>query len=258
MAHDKFQASIPQPINFSAVLICKDGAQYLPALLEILSICDEVLYADTGSTDESVEIAKTFSNVKIIRLAFEGFGRTKANAVKAASNNWILSIDADEQPDLQLLGATQQLIQSAPVETLGRVTRINLFAGKPLRFSRWGRDHLIRVFNKEHTNFTDDLVHEKITIKDNSTSVNLNGTIKHFAIHSQKDFVTKNERYNSLRSDSRLPKIAAYSLAGIKGFARFIKIYIIGLSILDGSRGLTIALESSRGVLKRHSNRANR
>ena len=106
--------------------------------------------------------------------------------------------------------------------------------------------------------FTDDRVHEKIKVKHDSSIIKLAGSVKHFAIQSKQDFVTKNERYNSLRTDSALPRTTAYLVAGVKAFARFVKIYILGLSILDGSRGLTIALETSKGVFKRHSNRANR
>lgn len=80
----------------TATVIVKNGQRKLRDVLQALQGFNEVLIFDSGSTDQTLKIAKTFSNVSIYQRPFEGFGPAHNQAAELAKNDWILSIDADE------------------------------------------------------------------------------------------------------------------------------------------------------------------
>ena len=83
-----------QPI--SAVYITKNAEKTLSNSLKSLTSCvDEIIIVDSGSTDQTENIAKTF-NARFISKDWEGFGKQKRFAVQQAKNDWVLCIDDDE------------------------------------------------------------------------------------------------------------------------------------------------------------------
>ena len=239
-------------MKLSAVIICKNGSKHLHEVLSALEPCDEIIFADTGSTDDSVSIAETFQNVSVLHLEFDGFGKTKNEALSHASNNWILSVDADEVIEPTLLAECVKFITTAPLNSVGQVIRINLFAGKRLKFSRWGCDRLIRLFNKTHTQFSEAQVHEAVE-KQNDTKIQiLEGSVIHYAVDDPADISIKSQGYNSLRDDKKLNTIIAATIAILKSLARFVKVYLMELSVLDGRYGIILATETSKAVFRRH------
>jgi len=88
--------------HISCVIIVKNAQKTITNTLASLSLFDDVVLYDNGSTDQTIQIAKTFKNVSLIQGEFKGFGWTKNHAAKFAKNNWILSLDADETISMQL------------------------------------------------------------------------------------------------------------------------------------------------------------
>jgi glycosyltransferase involved in cell wall biosynthesis len=82
--------------KISAVIITKNEEENIERCLKSLRWTDEIVVVDSGSTDKTVEICKNYG-CKVIETEWLGYGKTKRLAVNSASNNWILSIDADEE-----------------------------------------------------------------------------------------------------------------------------------------------------------------
>ncbi len=91
----------------SAVLITLDEEQNLPGALDSVAWCDEIVVLDSGSSDDTVEIARSYPNCRVLHQPFLGYGPQKRRAVEAASNDWILSLDADEILDERLQHASE-------------------------------------------------------------------------------------------------------------------------------------------------------
>ncbi len=89
-------------VSISACLIVKNEEQFLRNCLESLSgIVDEIIVVDTGSEDKTEEIAREFG-ARLGRFDWvDDFSAARNHAIKLASGNWILWIDADEILDLQ-------------------------------------------------------------------------------------------------------------------------------------------------------------
>jgi glycosyltransferase involved in cell wall biosynthesis len=81
----------------SACLIVKNEAHCLPRCLSSLqAVADELIVADTGSHDTSVEIASQYQ-ARVVHFTWQNhFGLMRNQALALAQGDWILSIDADE------------------------------------------------------------------------------------------------------------------------------------------------------------------
>ena len=56
----------------------------------------EIIVVDSGSTDRTVEIAKSFG-AKVFIEEWKGYAAQKNSAIDKATGDWILSLDADEE-----------------------------------------------------------------------------------------------------------------------------------------------------------------
>lgn len=244
-------------VPISAVIICKNAETHIESVIRALAPCDEILIADTGSTDRTTEIVSKFPSVTCLSIPFSGFGPTKQHAVKMATHDWILSIDSDEIISETCLNACIQNIQSAPTNLVGRVLRDNYAMSQKIRYSGWSNDRLVRLFNRRHTTFSNDPVHESVVLKADSTIVEVAGTIAHFTVNSLDDFIAKTQFYTSLRESQPHSKDTSLTRAFLAALLRFIKTYLIQLGVLDGRLGLIISVANAQSVFWRHAKRIN-
>src|ERR1700750_53162 len=86
-----------RPVLLSVVIICKNEEQNIArTLASLVDLADEVILLDSGSTDHTLDVARTFGEkVKIFQEEWKGFARQKNSAIAKASGEWILSLDAD-------------------------------------------------------------------------------------------------------------------------------------------------------------------
>lgn len=84
--------------TISACLIVKNEEALLPQCLgSIKDVVDEIIIVDTGSTDRTVEIAKSFG-AKVYHHAWENdFSKHRNQSIGYASSDWIFILDADEK-----------------------------------------------------------------------------------------------------------------------------------------------------------------
>ena len=83
-------------MNVSLVMIVKNEEKNLAKCLNsVENLVDEIVIVDSGSTDKTIEIAKTFG-AKIFKREFDSFSNQKNYALSIATNEWVLHLDADE------------------------------------------------------------------------------------------------------------------------------------------------------------------
>ena len=83
-------------IPISVIILTKNSQKYLKEVLNALKDFEEILIIDNGSKDATLDIVKSFKNVKIFKEEFIGFGPLKNRALKYAKNDWVLYIDSDK------------------------------------------------------------------------------------------------------------------------------------------------------------------
>ncbi|WP_447046294.1 glycosyltransferase family 2 protein [Vreelandella sp. H-I2] len=241
------------PINVSVVIITRNAASTLRRTLDAVQCYDEVVIYDNGSSDDTIQIAKSYPNVTLQVGDFLGFGPTKRHAVSLAKYDWILSLDADEAPSLELNTAIQQWAATATPQQAGKILRENWMMGSPVHHSGWGNDWLIRVFHRAQCNFNSAAVHESVQPSPHVTIQELDGKIEHLAVTDLAQFLEKINRYSELRAESQKTKNYSFWFIFLKAIFAFFRTYFIRLGVLDGWRGLVISVANSNGVFWKYA-----
>lgn len=238
--------------NVSVVIIASNAAQTIQSTLDSLSEFHEVILYLNNSKDETLSIAKGYPNVTVIEGSFIGFGPTKNLASEHASNNWILSLDSDEEIPTPLI----QELRSLSLENEKEVfilKRDNYFFEKKIKYSGWGKDYLTRIYNKSYHTFNQNMVHEFIELKDDSIKTSLNNSFKHNAVQDINQFLQKVMKYSDLASQDK--KTCSFLIVLLKAKFAFFKTYFLQLGFLDGWRGLVIAISNFNGKFFRYTKR---
>jgi len=224
--------------HISCVIIAKNAQATIRGTLESLQNFQEVILYSNNSTDKTDEIAKMHKNVKLINGDFLGFGPTKNKAATYAKNDWILSLDADEvlSHDFVTALCSHELHKN----TVYSITRENYYKKNIVKYC-WGKDIIVRLYNKTRTSFSDKQVHESV-LTDGFNVQNLESDVKHYPYATITDFIVKLDRYSTIFAEDNVGKKSSSPLkAFFNGLFSFIKTYIFKRGFLDGYAGLVIA-----------------
>ncbi len=232
--------------NISVVIITKNASETLEATLDSIKAFSDVVIYDNGSNDNTLEIISAYPNVTLYQGDFLGFGPTKQKAVSLAKWDWVLSIDADECVSEQLVLELSKWQGNDPC-VVGIILRDNYFLGSKVKYSGWGNDWLIRLFNRQTHNFNDAMVHENIDLNGKSKKSKLKGVISHAAVTDVGQFLTKINRYSEIRSKTIKKKLHP-SVIVIKSLFAFFRTYVLRAGMLDGTAGLVISFSNANGV----------
>ncbi len=231
----------------SVAIIVKDGEDYLEECLKSLEKFEEVLLMDTGSKDKTLEIARKFSNVKIVEHDFIGFGPTKNLATEMTTNDWILSIDSDEVLSSELSWSI--LNQNLKENVVYRFIRQSYYNKKFIRGCGWYPDKILRLYNKKRTGFNENMVHESIVVTPDMRIEDLKGVLRHYPFDNAASLIDKFQFYSTLYADQNKGKLSSSPFKAIsRGLVAFIKGYIIRRGFLDGNEGFLICFCQGLGT----------
>ena len=150
-------------ISLSVVIITKNEAHNIRACLESAAWADEIIVVDSGSTDDTIAIAREFTS-QVYQHDWPGFGAQKNRALSYASRDWVLSLDADERVTSELRSQIIKAMGSAR-ENGFYLPRLSQFCGQFIKHSGWYPDYVLRLFKREKGLFSDDLVHESVILQ---------------------------------------------------------------------------------------------
>jgi (heptosyl)LPS beta-1,4-glucosyltransferase len=219
----------------------KNEAAIIGRTLKAISgFTEDVVIVDNGSTDETITLAESFG-CRVIKTHWQGYGPTKNIGIDAAKYDWILSLDADEIPDAELLIAISS-IDFSDAEKAYDLNFKTYFGEKQIRFGEWGVDHHVRLVNRKFVKWSDDEVHEKLLLPQHIKVEKLKGAVHHYTIGSKVELKAKFIRYAELNAQRYhgTKKASVLKTLGSPAFS-FIKNYLFKLGFLDGNEGFTIA-----------------
>jgi len=216
----------------SVVILTKNSEKYLNEVLNSVSFSDEVIIYDSGSKDNTLNIAKKFKNTKIfIDNIWEGFGIQKQKAVQKAKNNWIFVLDSDEVITEKLQKEILNIINHPKFDAYF-VPRLNNFFGKWMKHTGLFPDYSIRLFDKTKCKFNNRKVHESVEAKNTGY---LKNYFLHYAYETIEEFINKQNRYSSLGAKPNKFK------AIISPYWTFFKLFFLKLGFLDGWNGFIVS-----------------
>ena len=232
-------------LPISVVIITLNEESNIKRCLDSVRLFDEIIIVDSGSTDQTIDIAEKHG-AKVIRHDWLGFGPQKQYAVNQASHDWVLSLDADEYLSSDLI----ENIQNARLDDQSSAFAINrrsFFLGKEVKYSGWSPDWVIRLFNRNNACFTDDLVHERVN--GFSTLQQLDGLMFHNTYPTKEEIKNKTKKYGLLGQRHRKKKKNRYFSATWA----FLRTYLIKAGFLDGIIGLKIASMNAKTTFIKYS-----
>jgi len=238
--------------NISCVIISKNSELTIKDTLESLKDFQDIVVYSNNSTDNTENILKDYLNVTLIQGKFIGFGATKNQATTYAKNDWILSLDSDELLPLELIEELKEINLKNSQEVF-LLKRDNYFLGKKIVYSGWGKDFLVRLYNKKEHQFNNNMVHEKIELKENTKVTQLSHSFKHNAVQDINQFLQKIIVYSELASKDK--KTCSLFVVIFKSLFAFFKTYFLQLGFLDGWRGVVIAISNFNGKFFRYMKR---
>jgi glycosyltransferase involved in cell wall biosynthesis len=232
--------SAPSRLPISAVVITRDAARHIAAVLGAVDFCAERLVLDSGSVDETRGIAKA-AGARVESQPFLGYGPQKRRAVELASHDWILSLDADEVLDDDARAACQRLDLSDP-SACWEIPRRTFVGRREIRHGAWRGERVLRLFNRTTAAFKPLPVHEEV--ESMRPPRLLPGSILHYGFTDCRDVLARSLRYAPLKAEILR---AAGGPTGswilpLRGLAAFFKSYALRGGWRDGGAGFVIAL----------------
>jgi glycosyltransferase involved in cell wall biosynthesis len=260
------------PVQLSVVIFTHNEEANIGRTLESVRtlVADgkgEIIVVDSGSTDLTVEIAKSFG-AKVFIEEWKGFAAQKNSAIDKATGDWILSLDADEElgeearrfVDLQF-NAFLSLFADAEAVCLNRR---NYFMGRWIRFGGFYPDPKVRLFRRGSGSFEERLVHEDIRIMPGKRVVDPNLDydertdfyLIHHSYPTLSDYIEHMNRYSSLGAEMVVAKgKVGFSVVNIvlRPLATFVYNYVFRLGFLDGREGLLLHLYHAVYVSRKYA-----
>lgn len=145
----------------TVTVIAKNEEQNIRRCLESVQFADEIIVLDSGSTDNTVAIAKEYTE-HVYSTDWPGYGAQKQRALAKATGDWVLNLDADEAVSEKL---KQEIMQAMVLDEADayRVAIQMYFYNHPLKYSSSPKRHA-RLYKRDGAHFSTDIVHEKIVL----------------------------------------------------------------------------------------------
>jgi glycosyltransferase involved in cell wall biosynthesis len=235
-------STTPDRLRLSACIITLNEADRIDACIDSLAFCDEVVVVDSGSTDGTRERAAA-RGARVLERPFDGYRTQKDFAVNAASNDWVLCLDADERVTPTLRASIETARAGHFADAAGyRFARLTDYFGAPLRHGNAYPDRVMRLFDRRRGGWRGEReIHEHASV--DGRVVTLAGDLDHHAYRSLADQLARLERYARLMAAHLHARGRRARIANIvlnPGW-RFLRGYVLRGGFLDGWRGLVYA-----------------
>ena len=238
------------PGGLSVAIIARNEAHRIARCLKSVAFADQIVVLDSGSTDDTVAIARGLGADVEVTPDWPGFGPQKNRALARCRYRWVLSIDADEQVSDALAAEILRVLREAPAEATVAgywLRRSSRYCGQVIRHGLWGNDRVLRLFERQRGRFTDARVHESL-VCDGETRV-LEGILVHDSVDSPEDARSKARRYAFLGAEALRARGRGGSLqGGVHAGWSFLRGYLLRAGFLDGRFGLTLARLNAAGT----------
>lgn len=244
-------------VPVTCVVLTLNEEVNLPSALASLSPGAQVVVVDSGSSDATTSIARSF-DARVLENPWPGFAQQRnwALASPLIEHDWVLFVDADEE----LTEPGWQEVQSflaAPADFRAADFRRSVYLfGRYLKHGGFGTARVTRLLHRRYCQFLERPVHEHAVV---------DGPILHMRVpmlhHDRKPFsawLERHNRYSTLEAEARLAPVDASIIGGaasVKHLVRtrlwqrlparpllfFLYVYVLRLGFLDGRAGLRIA-----------------
>ncbi len=227
-------------MKLTVTVITRDESTHIAAALESVSWADEIIVIDSRSTDETVAIARKHATRVEVR-DWPGYGAQKNYAAEIASNDWILSLDADERVSPALASEIKQTLQTEPAARGYRIPRVTWYLGRWIRSTDWYPDYQLRLYDRRAGRWNGRRVHESVDLQDPPGF--LRHELQHYAYRDIAHHLATIDRYTTLAAEQWLAEGRRTNGLEILIHPRlaFLRNYLLRGGVKDGAAGLIVS-----------------
>lgn len=228
--------------QLTALIPCKNERLNIrPCIESVRRIADEILIADSGSTDGTLEIVEQMGGCRVIHREYVHSGDFKNWAIPQSTHPWVLIVDADERVTPELAAEIKRVLAGSPDSDGYWIYRANYFMGHRIRFSGWATDCCLRLFRRDLSRYVGDNDHAEVQVATGRVG-RLRSRMLHFTYWSYDQYFRKLHRYTRVQAESwnRSGKRVGFWRLLLTGPARFLHSYVLRLGFLDGLAGLQV------------------
>ncbi len=260
-------------MTIASITITKNEEANIRACLETLKWVDELIVVDAESTDRTVELARSYTPHVVVR-PWPGYGAQKNFAMKRATADWILIVDADERVSDELREEILNMLRKPPSprgpvalpDATGdgegegespvayRIPRQNYYYGRWIRGAGQYPDPQLRLIRRGRGWYNDLPVHEHLEVE--GPVGDLHGHLDHHTHPTVLSHEVKIDRYSTLAAEERIragrPEVAWYHLL-VNPLWTFLKVYLLRGGFRDGIPGLLVSGFSAAHVLLKYA-----
>lgn len=233
---------------------CKNEVENIEeCLASVRPVADEILIADSGSQDGTLELIHRQPDCRLIQRQYIHSGDFKNWAIPQASHEWVLVIDADEKVTPALTVEIQQRLAEASDVDGYWIPRDNYFLGQRIRYSGWQSDRCLRLFRRDQAVYVGDNDHAEVQITSGRVA-RLKAALQHDTFADYDSFFRKLNRYTSYQARiwNESGRRATFLDLLLAGPLRFFHSYVLRCGFLDGKAGLQVcALTGFYSFMKR-------
>ena len=226
-------------------VITRNESANIDAAIESVSWADEIVVVDAESTDDTADRARRH-RARVEVRPWPGFSAQKNYAASIASNDWILSIDADERVTPDLADEIKALLAAEPSHRGYRVPRISWYLGRWIRGTDWYPDYQLRLYDRRAGQWQERRVHESVSLNSGEPA-RLVHDLQHFPYRDISHHLQTIDRYTTLAADDIVAGGRAPSIAGVAlhpPFA-FLRNYVLRGGFRLGSAGFVVSALNS-------------
>ena len=243
-----------QPL--SVILITKNEERYLQRCLNSVAWADEIVVVDALSDDRTRAIAQDpkaawAGKIRWLEREWTGFREQRNFALDSAKNDWILSIDADEECSSQLKTKLQSILSKPGQTKYFKVKRIEYFLGKPISYGIWNPSYQDRFFHRSGVKYVNE-IHEYA--KYPALPERIHEPLIHAPDFAPEKFLDKMNKYTSIEARDRVRQGQRTNV--FRMFfafpAMFLKNYFYYKAYRDGMHGFVISLLEGISRTVRH------
>ena len=224
-------------------------------IASVKPVADEVVVVDSFSTDNTKAVAIA-AGARFIEHKFEGHIQQKNFARQQATNEWVLSFDADETLSHQLLAMilTWKNYNGEAQASGYYMNRLNFYCGKPIKTCGMYPDSKLRLWKEGSGAWQGTNPHDKFVLNYGEPSAFLMGDILHNTWPTHQAFLNQVDKFATISAQHLKNKSTVYLVFKMLFSPpfKFIRNYIFKLGFTEGSAGLTICYNQSREVFLKY------
>lgn len=224
----------------SVTVITRNEASNIARALESVAWADDVVVVDCGSTDDTVAIARRYTERVFVR-DWPGYSAQKNHAATLALHDWILSLDADERVTPGLADEIRALLASEPEARGYRTPRVTWHLGRWIRSTDWYPDYQLRLYDRRAGAWVARHVHESVRLDGRPGT--LRHELEHYAYRDLAEHFETMARYTDLaaRQMREEGKRATFAGLALHPPLAFLRNYVLKGGFRDGTPGLIVS-----------------